>query len=111
MFVLNRKTPSAHAAKRKRCFRSTALGVNARLAHRWEPRPINPDSSAIQRLGDTLYNLRIQAGLTQEQLAVRTGGRWSRSHIGRVENGEVTPSSDFVEAMDGLLGGGHSLVR
>jgi transcriptional regulator with XRE-family HTH domain/tetratricopeptide (TPR) repeat protein len=81
------------------------------VAHRWELRSIDPSSSAIRRLGDTLYNLRIQAGLTQEQLAVRTGGRWSRSHIGRVENGDVTPSPDFVEAMDGLLGGGHSLVR
>jgi transcriptional regulator with XRE-family HTH domain len=81
------------------------------LAHRWELRSIDPSSSAIRRLGDTLYNLRIQAGLTQEQLAVRTGGRWSRSHIGRVENGDVTPSPDFVEAMDGLLDGGHSLVR
>jgi transcriptional regulator with XRE-family HTH domain len=85
--------------------------VNAGLAHRWEPRSIDPSSSAIRRLGDTLYNLRIQAGLTQEQLAVRTGGRWSRSHIGRVENGDGVTSPDFVEAMDGLLGGGHSLVR
>jgi len=88
-----------------------SMGVNAGLAHRWELRSIDPSSSAIRRLGDTLYNLRIQAGLTQQQLAVRTGGRWSRSHIGRVENGDVTPSPDFVEAMDGLLGGGHSLVR
>lgn len=88
-----------------------SMEVNAGLARRWELRSIDPGSSAIRRLGDTLYNLRIQAGLTQEQLAVRTGGRWSRSHIGRVENGDVTPSPDFVEAMDGLLGGGHSLVR
>jgi transcriptional regulator with XRE-family HTH domain/tetratricopeptide (TPR) repeat protein len=85
--------------------------VNGALPHRWELRSIDPSSSAIRRLGDTLYNLRIQAGLTQEQLAVRTGGRWSRSHIGRVVNGDVTPSPDFVEAMDGLLGGGHALVR
>jgi transcriptional regulator with XRE-family HTH domain/tetratricopeptide (TPR) repeat protein len=88
-----------------------SMEVNAGLAHRWELRSIDPSSPAIRRLGDTLYNLRIQAGLTQEQLAVRTGGRWSRSHIGRVENGDVTPSPDFVEAMDGLLGGGHSLMR
>jgi transcriptional regulator with XRE-family HTH domain len=81
------------------------------LAHRRELRSIDPGSSAIRRLGDTLYNLRVQAGLTQAQLAVRTGGRWSRSHIGRVENGDVTPSPDFVEAMDGLLDGDHSLVR
>jgi transcriptional regulator with XRE-family HTH domain len=111
MFVLNRKTPSAPAAKRKRCFRSAALGVNGGLAHHWELRSIDPSSSAIRRLGDTLYNLRIQAGLTRAQLAIRTDGRWSRSHIGRVENGDVTPSPDFVEAMDGLLGGGHTLVR
>ncbi len=88
-----------------------SMGVSAGLARRRELRSIDPSSPAIRRLGDTLYNLRIQAGLTQEQLAVRTGGRWSRSHIGRVENGDVTPSPDFVEAMDGLLGGGHSLVR
>jgi transcriptional regulator with XRE-family HTH domain len=111
MFVLNRKTPSAHAAKRKRCFRSAALGVNGELSHRWELRSIDPGGSAIRRLGDTLYNLRVKARLTQEQLAVRTGGRWSRSHIGRVENGDVTPSPDFVEVMDGLLDGAHSLVR
>jgi transcriptional regulator with XRE-family HTH domain/tetratricopeptide (TPR) repeat protein len=80
------------------------------VAHRWELRSIDPTSSAVRQLGDTLYNLRIRAGLTQQQLAALTGGRWSRSHIGRVENGDVTPSPDFVEAMDGLLNGGGTLV-
>lgn len=81
------------------------------MARRWEPRSIDPASSAGRQLGDALYNLRVAAGLTQQQLAELTGGRWSRSHIGRVENGDVTPSPDFVETMDTLLAGGRSLVR
>lgn len=89
----------------------SSIGGERGVAHRWELRPIDPTSSAIRQLGDTLYNLRIRAGLTQQQLAARTGGRWSRSHIGRVENGDVTPSPDFVEAMDGLLDGGRTLVK
>jgi transcriptional regulator with XRE-family HTH domain len=89
----------------------SSIGGERGLAHRWELRSIDPTSSAIRQLGDTLYNLRTKAGLTQQQLAALTGGRWSRSHIGRVENGDVTPSPDFVEAMDGLLDGGRSLVR
>jgi transcriptional regulator with XRE-family HTH domain/tetratricopeptide (TPR) repeat protein len=89
----------------------SSIGGERGVAHRWELRSIDPTSSAIRQLGDTLYNLRITAGLTQQQLAARTGGRWSRSHIGRVENGDVTPSPDFVEAMDGLLDGDRTLVK
>jgi transcriptional regulator with XRE-family HTH domain len=59
------------------------------VSHRWELRSIDPTSSAVRQLGDMLYNLRIRAGLTQQQLAALTGGRWSRSHIGRVENGDA----------------------
>src|SRR5574341_648634 len=88
-----------------------SIGGERGLAHRWELRSVDPTSPAIRQLGDTLYNLRTRAGLTQQQLAALTGGRWSRSHIGRVENGDVTPSPDFVEAMDGLLDGGRALVR
>src|SRR5574341_727904 len=88
-----------------------SIGGERGLAHRWELRSVDPTSPAIRQLGDTLYNLRTRAGLTQQQLAALTGGRWSRSHIGRVENGDVTPSPDFVEAMDGLLDGGRPLVR
>jgi DNA-binding XRE family transcriptional regulator len=81
------------------------------VARRWEPRSVDPASSALRQLGDELYNLRINAGLTQQELADLCGGRWSRSHIGRVENGDVTPSPDFVETMDALLGGGRRLVE
>ncbi|HZD72682.1 MAG TPA: helix-turn-helix transcriptional regulator [Actinomycetota bacterium] len=80
------------------------------MARRFEPRSINPASSAVRQLGDALYNLRLRAGLTQQELADLSGGRWSRSHIGRVENGDVTPSLDFVETMDALLAGDRSLV-
>src|SRR6266536_129049 len=89
----------------------SSIGGERGVAHRCELRSIDPTSSAVRQLGDTLYNLRITAGLTQQQLAALTGGRWSRSHIGRVENGDVTPSPDFVEAMDGLLDGGRTLVQ
>src|SRR6266536_4948098 len=89
----------------------SSIGGERGVAHRCELRSIDPTSSAVRQLGDTLYNLRITAGLTQQQLAALTGGRWSRSHIGRVENGDVTPSPGFVEAMDGLLGGDRSLVQ
>jgi transcriptional regulator with XRE-family HTH domain len=81
------------------------------VARRWEPRSVDPGSPAVRQLGDELYNLRIAAGLTQQELADLSGGRWSRSHIGRVENGDVTPSHDFVQTIDALLGGGRSLVR
>src|SRR6266498_2241465 len=79
----------------------SSIGGERGVAHRCELRSMDPTSSAVRQLGDTLYNLRITAGLTQQQLAALTGGRWSRSHIGRVENGDVTPSPDFVEAIDG----------
>ena len=89
----------------------SGIGGDWEVARRWEPRSIDPASSAVRQLGDELYNLRIGAGLTQQELAELSGGRWSRSHIGRVENGDVTPSPDFIETMDALLGGGRSLVR
>jgi transcriptional regulator with XRE-family HTH domain/tetratricopeptide (TPR) repeat protein len=89
----------------------SGIGGDWEVARRSEPRSIDPASSAGRQLGDALYNLRTRAGLTQQQLAELAGGRWSRSHIGRVENGDVTPSPDFVETMDALLGGGRSLVR
>src|SRR6266498_1822781 len=71
----------------------SSIGGERGVAHRCELRSIDPTSSAVRQLG------------------ALTGGRWSRSHIGRVENGDVTPSPDFVEAMDGLLGGDRSLVQ
>jgi transcriptional regulator with XRE-family HTH domain/tetratricopeptide (TPR) repeat protein len=89
----------------------SGIGGMWAVARRWEPRSIDPASSAVRQLGDELYNLRISAGLTQQELAELSGGRWSRSHIGRVENGDVTPSPQFVETMDALLGGGRSLVK
>jgi len=89
----------------------SGIGGKWTVARRWEPRSIDPASSAVRQLGDELYNLRISAGLTQQELADLSGGRWSRSHIGRVENGDVTPSPDFVEVMDALLGGGRTLVK
>jgi transcriptional regulator with XRE-family HTH domain len=85
--------------------------VTEQVVRRREPRSIDADSSAVRQLGDALYNLRLRAGLTQQALADLSGARWSRSHIGRVENGDVTPSLDFVEAMDTLLGGDRSLIR
>ncbi len=89
----------------------SGIGGDWAVARRWEPRSVDPASSAVRQLGDELYNLRIRAGLTQQELADLSGGRWSRSHIGRVENGDVTPSADFVETMDALLGGGRGLVE
>src|SRR6266542_4506500 len=89
----------------------SGIGGKWTVARRWEPRSIDPASSAVRQLGDELYNLRISAGLTQQELADLSGGRWSRSHIGRVENGDVTPSPDFVEVMDALLGGDRTLVK
>jgi hypothetical protein len=35
------------------------------VARRWEPRSVDPSSSAVRQLGDELYNLRIRAGLTR----------------------------------------------
>src|SRR6266536_6326835 len=89
----------------------SSIGGDWGVARRWELRSIDPTGPAGRQLGDTLYNLRVGAGLTQQKLAALTGGRWSRSHIGRVENGDVTPSPDFVEVMDALLGGGRTLVK
>src|SRR6266542_2836979 len=89
----------------------SSIGGDWGVARRWELRSIDPTGPAGRQLGDTLYNLRVGAGLTQQKLAALTGGRWSRSHIGRVENGDVTPSPDFVEVMDALLGGERALVE
>lgn len=44
------------------------------------------DSTILKRLGQRIRTLRIEAGLTQEELAFRAG--LDRSYVGGVERGE-----------------------
>jgi transcriptional regulator with XRE-family HTH domain len=54
------------------------------------------------RLGDALRSVRKASGLTLEQLAQRAGT--APSYLGRVERGERSPSSEWVDSITRALG-------
>lgn len=55
----------------------------------------------INRFGNAVRNARTAAGLTQEDLAYRSG--LDRSYIGGVERGERNPTLSVIEKIaDGL---------
>lgn len=58
-------------------------------------------SQQINRFGNAVRNARATAGLTQEELADRSG--IDRSYIGGVERGERNPTLSVIEKIaDGL---------
>lgn len=59
-----------------------------------------------QTLGGRVRMLRIQRGMTQDELAARIGGRWpfSKSFISLVEHGRATPSLPTFRALVRALG-------
>jgi DNA-binding XRE family transcriptional regulator len=70
------------------------------------PPPMNGSASAIPidgvRLGARLRELRVQAGLTQAELARRTGIH--RPNIARVEAGRHTPSLETLARLASAIG-------
>lgn len=50
----------------------------------------------------TLARLRLEAGLSQAQLATRVGT--SQSHVARIELGQVDPGTDLIARIAAALG-------
>lgn len=53
-----------------------------------------PTPAQTLALGQTIVALRLERGLSQEQLALRSG--LDRSHLGRIERGEKNPRLETV---------------
>ncbi|MFG1682268.1 helix-turn-helix domain-containing protein [Nonomuraea sp. NPDC049269] len=71
---------------------------------------LDPDAGPLARFGCELRKLRIDKGLTLEQLADRVG--FSPSLVGSVERAARNPSKDFTERCEEALGlSGELLAR
>lgn len=68
-----------------------------------------PGAGAARDLCAALTARRSYAGLTQAQLAARTG--YSLTTVGHAETGHDRPSRLFWERADGALGAGGELLR
>ncbi|MDF5759209.1 helix-turn-helix transcriptional regulator [Spongiactinospora sp. TRM90649] len=66
------------------------------------PKKLDPTASPAARFGAALRKYRIDAQLTQVQLAERTG--YSKSRIGNVERGDENPTRQLIEVCEKALG-------
>ncbi|MBR7825831.1 helix-turn-helix domain-containing protein [Actinospica sp. MGRD01-02] len=64
-------------------------------------KPLTPDSSAVHRFGAVLRHLRIEAGLSQPELAAKI--YTSKSTLSRAETGVRLLPRDLAEACDTLF--------
>ena len=65
--------------------------------------PIEPKRQLARiRIGNRIANLRKQANLTQEQLAVRAN--LQRTHVSRIEAGKYAVTFEVVQAIAEALG-------
>jgi transcriptional regulator with XRE-family HTH domain len=62
----------------------------------------------VQTFGDTLRQLRTEAGVTQGELAKQAN--WSQSQISRTEQNLFMPDAATVERLDRALGAGGKLI-
>src|SRR2546423_12172427 len=58
-------------------------------------------SSASNRLGDRLRQLRVSAGMTQTELA---GDRFSKEYVSQIERGKTRPTRETIEWLAHRLG-------
>lgn len=61
-----------------------------------------PRKQLREAFGELIRELRIDAGLTQEQLSFRA--RVHRTYIGNLERGEKSPTLDVIVALATALG-------
>jgi transcriptional regulator with XRE-family HTH domain len=71
-------------------------------------KPLNPDRSALDRLGYELRRWRIHRQLSQKELAQRIV--FTRVHISLVETAQERSSRQFVERCDAALEAGGALL-
>jgi DNA-binding XRE family transcriptional regulator len=102
------------ASGRKVELRASSVETNANHASRPSAPPVNGHASAGAiaidgvRLGARLRELRVAAGLTQAELARRTGIH--RPNIARVEAGRHTPSLETLARLASAIGVPTTLV-
>lgn len=70
------------------------FNVNARRA---DPTPLPVDQNLRETLAKNLRTARLNAGLSQEELADRAN--LSRKHVGRIERGIANVSIDVLAAL------------
>jgi transcriptional regulator with XRE-family HTH domain len=71
-------------------------------------KPLDPDRSALDRLGYELRRWRLHRQLSQKELAQRIV--FTRVHISLVETAQERPSRQFVERCDAALEAGGALL-
>lgn len=64
--------------------------------------PNNSDLNAAQRIGAQIRSQRLEAGLTQKQLAIRAG--IAQAVISRVESGSGNPTLSLLEELAAAMG-------
>lgn len=65
-------------------------------------------TSAAQKLGKRLHQLRLDAGLTQEKLSIATG--LSQTYISGIETGKRNPSIKTLDKIAKALGVSLSVI-
>src|SRR6266508_3649056 len=71
------------------------------MSHVSRPVRARPTGAPSARLGERLRHLRVNAGLTQTDLA---GERFSKEYISQIERGKTRPTPETVEWLAGRLG-------
>src|SRR6266508_4426370 len=71
------------------------------MSHVSRPVRARPTVAPSARLGERLRHLRVNAGLTQTDLA---GERFSKEYISQIERGKTRPTPETVEWLAGRLG-------
>lgn len=72
-------------------------------------RDLNPSDGPAAFVGSELRDLRVAAGLTQQQLGDQV--TWSASAIAMIERGDRTATPDLLAAVDDLLNANGTLTR
>ena len=61
-----------------------------------------------ERIGKRIVDLRIELGMTQEDLAVRTGLK--QQNVARIELGRYSTGQDILSVISAVLGGRLDIV-
>jgi transcriptional regulator with XRE-family HTH domain len=78
--------------------------IPARHADDWQPFEKWPNREMVENIGQRIRGLRESSGITQSQLQALS--RVSRSHLSRIESGQMTPGLGTLEKISEALGVG-----